>query len=108
MSKAAAGSPQLLNSRNSGLCDIRASDSSLEKGDNSLLSLANKNIDNKIPVTNRRYRNGQFRCRIKHMIILKIRKYVNLSDLSQEPKLRTHNLARSRSYLIRIKYQHKF
>lgn len=103
MNTATKASRQLLNSRNSEICDIRASKSSLKKCDNSLLSLTNKNIDNKLSTTNRRCRNGRSRCRIKHMITLKLRKFVSLPDLRQEPKLHTRNLARSRSQLIRVK-----
>lgn len=99
----AAGSRQLLNSRNSEICDIRSSKSSLKKCDNSLLNLTNKNMNNKLPSTNRRYRNGRSRCKIKHMITLKLRKFVSLPDLRQESKLHAKNLARSRSQLIRVK-----
>lgn len=89
---------QPLNGRCSEFCDITASASSLKKCDDSLIS-------SKSHVTHRKCRNDRTRCRIKHTIGLRLRRFVSLPDLRKTSRqdIRTRNLTRSRSQLIRAK-----
>lgn len=81
-------------------CDSKnTSKSSLKKCDDSLINLTNKS-----QAANRKCRNGRTRCKLKHCISLKLRKFVSLPDLSKDTKLETRNtVVRSRSQTIRVK-----
>lgn len=93
------GSRNQQNSRNNEhYCDIKTSKSSLKK--ESMQSLSNKtNGDQK----NRKYRNGRSRCKIRHSITLKLRRFVSLPDLRQDLKADAKHSTRSRSQSFRIK-----
>lgn len=91
------------NRRNSDFCDIKTSISSLRKCDESMLSLSIKNGDHKCLVSNRKCRIGRSRCKIRHSISLKLRKFVSLPDLRQDVKPEMRNVVRPRSQSVRIK-----
>lgn len=89
---------KLLMMESSEFCDSKnASKSSLKKCDDSVLNLTNKS-------TGRKCRNtGRTRCKLKHCISLKLRKFVSLPDLSKESKVYKQprsTMTRSRSQTI--------
>lgn len=98
---------QLLTSRSSDYCDIKSSISSFKKCDESMSSPTNRSqLDSKSQTTtHRKYRNGRSRCKIKHSIGLRLRRYVSLPDLRQTSKsdVKCKNLTRSRSQLLHVK-----
>lgn len=103
--KNAAATPTTMNDKSvnrkllkesSEFCDSKnASKSSLKKCDDSSKSQA----------TNRKCRSGRSRCKLKHSISLKLRKFVSLPDLTRDSKLEDRNIGRSQSQTIRIKSQ---
>lgn len=90
---------QLLTNRSSDFCDIKASISSLKKCDASLSSPPTNRCKSHM---NRISRNGRSRCKIKHSISLRLRRFVSLPDLRQASKadVRSKHLTRSRSQTI--------
>lgn len=87
-----------LSKENSDFCDSKnGSKYSLKKCDDSITNLTNKSL-----MTNRK-RNGRSRCRLKHSISLKLRKFVSLPDLSKDIKLDTRNIYRSKSQTMHHK-----
>lgn len=95
----AVGPKHLLNCRKSDFCDIKSSKSSLKKCDESMQSLSTRNGENK----HRKCRNGRSRCRIRHSITLKLRKFVSLPDLRPDLKTDVKHSPRARSQSVRIK-----
>lgn len=91
---------QLHGNRNGDLCDIKTSKSSLKKCDEHLTT---KSLDSKLNMTHRKCRTGRSRCKIKHSVSVKLRRFVSLPDLRHDSKLDIKHLGRSRSQSIRIK-----
>lgn len=91
-----------LTSRCSEFCDITTSASSLKKCDESMI---NASDSSKSHAAHRKCRNGRSRCKIKHSIGLRLRRFVSLPDLRKTSRHegRTRNLTRSRSQLLRAK-----
>lgn len=99
---------QMLASRSNGdFCDIKSSISSFKKCYEPTLSPTNRSLlDSKSQTTtHRKYRNGRSRCKIRHSISLRLRRFVSLPDLRQTSRtdVKMKNLTRSRSQLIRSK-----
>lgn len=97
---------QLLTSRSSDFCDINLNISGFKKCDETPSSPTNRSVlDSKSHLTNRKSRIGRSRCKIKHSIGLRLRRFVSLPDLRQTPKpdVKSRNLTRSRSQLLRVK-----
>lgn len=103
MTKMSGKENVVVNRRSSDFCDTKSSKSSLKKCDESMLSLSIKNGDNKCHISNRKCRFGRSRCRIRHSIGLKLRKFVSLPDLRQDFKPDVRNVIRPRSQSMRIK-----
>lgn len=68
----------------------------LKKCDQSSLNLTNES-------TNRKCRNERSRCKLKHSINLKLRRFVSVPDLSKKTKLIARCLVRTRSQTIHTK-----
>lgn len=101
-------SKQMLASRSNGdFCDIKSSISSFKKCDEPTVSPTNRSVlDSKSQTTtHRKNRNGRSRCKIKHSINLRLRRFVSLPDLRQTSKsdVKTKGLTRSRSQILRSK-----
>lgn len=101
-------SRQMLTSRSNGdFCDIKSSVSSSKKCDEPTLSPTNRSLlDSKSQTkTHRMNRNGRSRCKIKHSISLRLRRFVSLPDLRQTSKsdVKLKTLTRSRSQLLHSK-----
>lgn len=96
-----SNSSSKLSKGNIDNCDKNANKLNLKAGVESL-----RNLTNKSQTANKK-RSGRSRCRIKHSLNLKLRKFVSLPDLSKEPKLDNKHVYRSRSQTMRKSHRLK-
>lgn len=104
--RSSLSSSRQMSNENSEFCDnkcvskFRKCDDLLSRNDD---SLTNKFADTKSQTTNRKCRIARSRCRIKHVISLKLRRFVSLPNLKQSSEIDARIVVRPRSQSMRIK-----